>query len=236
MPVPLRAQLRPDPERPRVSGPVVVELPEFLGRPRSAVDDLSRSPVAFPVVPVSGRIEDLGLTPDGSLAVHLLAFDGGIMGTYVFDEPHLAGPDVAGRWHISARPVMEGVPSERLWRLFQLGPDLPRYTWLGRSAQGQRHWASTAAQYTWARRLPIRADATVDCRVVDSEPALWCALGEALRGPGGYVGLGLDDLADEAPGHPPVTLAHTQQWPRPSSRRWGVLLAAIAEILTITRS
>ncbi|MFI1594625.1 barstar family protein [Streptomyces venezuelae] len=88
----------------------------------------------------------------------------------------------------------------------------------GTGADGRAHWLAVAREY--ARQLaPVRAPTTtyhLDGRHITDEPAFYCALGEAVHGPGGYAGRSPDTLRDMLTD----CLRHTTATPSPRTLIW----------------
>ncbi|MEV0256470.1 barstar family protein [Streptomyces sp. NPDC050732] len=92
----------------------------------------------------------------------------------------------------------------------------------GIDADGRSHWLSVARERKGRRGGPdAEPGATyhLDGRHITDEPAFYCALGEAVNGPGGYVGRSADTLHDCLRGDlgtpPPLTLV----WHDPHTAR-----------------
>ncbi|MDI3419625.1 barstar family protein [Streptomyces luteolus] len=116
--------------------------------------------------------------------------------------PSARGP---GRVDLTLQPLAERPPSAAhdVWELWADGrPGLPNL-WARCDEPGRRFWLTTAL----ANRARTAEDAApgttfhLDGRHIIDEAAFFCALGEAVNGPGGYFGWGLDALADCLCGH-----------------------------------
>ncbi|MDH6623787.1 RNAse (barnase) inhibitor barstar [Streptomyces sp. LBL] len=90
-------------------------------------------------------------------------------------------------------------------------PDEPNL-WAQCEAEGRRFWLLTALDNHAHDRhdRPPGTTYHLDGRHITDEPGFFCALGEAVNGPGGYFGWGFDALADCLRGRwgaaPPFTL------------------------------
>jgi len=108
------------------------------------------------------------------------------------ERPPTAAPEVWDLW-------WEGRPSE---------PNL----WAGCSAEGRRFWLSTAlVNHGYGEPdEPPGGTYHLDGSHITDQPGFFCALGEAMNGPGGYFGWGFDALNDCLRGRwgasPPFTL------------------------------
>ncbi|MBC9715796.1 barstar family protein [Streptomyces sp. TRM66268-LWL] len=90
--------------------------------------------------------------------------------------------------------------------------------WGGLDAQGRRAWLSVALCAMTYQRRKRPADAppgqvfTLDGRHITDIDGLYCALGEAVNGPGGYFGWNLDAVNDCLRGRFGATTPFTLRW------------------------
>ncbi|MFB7466178.1 barstar family protein [Streptomyces sp. NPDC056224] len=107
--------------------------------------------------------------------------------------------------------------ADRVWNLLHAGRINRTGIWHGLSAADRRAWLSVAL---WSRMYQRqgRADAPAGQvfaldghRIVDID-SFYCAIGEAVNGPGGYFGWNLDALADCLRGGWGATTPFTLQW------------------------
>ncbi|MEU6825223.1 hypothetical protein ABZ921_31755 [Streptomyces atriruber] len=111
--------------------------------------------------------------------------------------------------------------AEKVWDAWWSGRPTEPNLWArdGTGTEGRSHWLAVARAYG-GQPGPGPAPGTtyhLDGRHITDEPAFYCALGEAVNGPGGYVGRSAETLQDhlrgEADAPPPITLiwhaAHT---------------------------
>lgn len=154
---------------------------------------------------VAGRLVDVGArrTRRQDAELTLLLPSGAAAGTYeltgFLPTAVRMSPGTPGLVDLTIRTycdVQEGAGA--VWELVRTGRlDRPR---LWRS-YGRRAWLSVALK----RR--VRGTAGVlDGRDVTDVDAFYCALGEAVHGPGGYLGWNLDALVDCLRDEPPFTL------------------------------
>ncbi|MDI3407641.1 barstar family protein [Streptomyces cavernicola] len=118
--------------------------------------------------------------------------------------PSARGPG-GGQVDLTLQPLAERPPSAAhdVWELWADGrPGMPDL-WARCDGPGRSFWLTTAL----INRAHTAGDAApgttfhLDGRHITDEPAFFCALGEAVNGPGGYFGWGLDALADCLCGH-----------------------------------
>jgi RNAse (barnase) inhibitor barstar len=136
--------------------------------------------------------------------------------------------------------------TEDIWRLWQTTGPQERNLWASRPPMLRQHWAGAAMTHATTSWSPDRPPGTVyhlDGRYVTDVPAFWCALGEAVNGPGGYFGWNLDALTDCLRGRfgaaTPFTLhwhdaatarAHLNGAVNPRTRTAGPSMADLLEI------
>ncbi|MFM9369290.1 barstar family protein [Streptomyces sp. Da 82-17] len=111
--------------------------------------------------------------------------------------PSARGP---GRVDLTLQPLAERPPpaAHDVWEQWADGrPALPNL-WSRCGAQGRRFWLGTALanRASTAEDAPPGTTFHLDGRYVVDEAGFYCALGEAVNGPGGYFGRCLDSLAD----------------------------------------
>jgi RNAse (barnase) inhibitor barstar len=109
----------------------------------------------------------------------------------------------------SERPPLA---ARAVWELWGDGRPAQPGLWGRCDAEGRRFWLRTALDnHVHGRQdRPPRTTYHLDGSHITDEPGFFCALGEAVNGPGGYFGWGLDALADCLRGRwgaaPPATL------------------------------
>jgi len=96
--------------------------------------------------------------------------DGAEVTGQVFSRPHPSAP--------------------RVWELWRAGPLAVRGTWEPLPAADRGAWLEVA------RLRGHRSDGDFVVAGTTDLPGVYCALGEAVNGPGGYYGANLDALAD----------------------------------------
>jgi len=125
--------------------------------------------------------------PLGDVALRVLDRSGAAIGAYHVASASASGAEVTGQVFGRAHPL-----SPELWDLWRDGPLTSCGTWASYLTAGRAAWLEVAR---------LRGHRTVGELVVAGEeatdrPGLYCALGEAVNGPGGYYGANLDALAD----------------------------------------
>ncbi|MFF3487781.1 barstar family protein [Streptomyces sp. NPDC002701] len=111
-------------------------------------------------------------------------------------------PSARGRGlvDLTLEPWSERPPTaaEEVWDLWDGGRPAEPGLWSRCGAAGRRHWLTTALDHHEADRPDADSGATyhLDGRRIIDVQGFFCALGEAVNGPGGYFGWGLDALAD----------------------------------------
>ncbi|MCX4908040.1 barstar family protein [Streptomyces sp. NBC_00878] len=111
-------------------------------------------------------------------------------------------PSARGRGlvDLTLEPWSERPPpaAEEVWELWDGGRPSEPGRWARCGVEARRHWLGVALD----RHEPNRRDAEpggtyhLDGRHVTDHPGFFCALGEAVNGPAGYFGWGLDALTD----------------------------------------
>ncbi|MET9062472.1 barstar family protein [Streptomyces antibioticus] len=175
----------------------------------------------------------------GNAWLTLLDGDGVTMGSYFVGEVTVVdvepSPDAAGLvdltvtlWCADALPG-----SERVWDLIRTGHLNRTGMWHDLAPADRHAWLSVAL---WSRGYRHRGspDApagqmfTLDSRHITDEDSFYCAIGEAVNGPGGYFGWNLDALDDCLRGGWGATTPFTLRWDSSADAR-----ARLAERLPV---
>nr|WP_240529816.1 barstar family protein [Streptomyces mangrovisoli] len=143
----------------------------------------------------------------GSAWIGLLDAEGAKMGTYFVSDvrttevrPSACGADLlditATLWCDMSLPG-----ADRVWDLIAAGRLNRTGLWHAMDADGRRAWLSVALMSRGYRRqgataLPPGHVVTLDGRHIVDEDSFYCAIGEAVNGPGGYFGWNLAALDD----------------------------------------
>ncbi|WP_436973735.1 barstar family protein [Nocardia asteroides] len=86
-----------------------------------------------------------------------------------------------------------------LWNMRREGGPKVLNTWQTLSDVDLYSWIRVAQVYQLHNPAPTSPPGTtffIDGQGIENVPGLFCALGEAVNGPGGYFGMGLESLAD----------------------------------------
>ncbi|MGW0927478.1 barstar family protein [Streptomyces sp. NPDC002644] len=164
----------------------------------------------------------------------LLDGDGATMGSYFVNEVTVVdvkpSADGGGLVDLTVTLWCENAfpGAERAWELVRTGRLNRCGLWQELAAEERRAWLSVAL---WSRayRCRGRPDApagqviTLDGRHIVDESSFYCAIGEAVNGPGGYFGWNLDALDDCLRGGWGAATPFTVHWD--SSAEAGARLA-----------
>lgn len=179
-------------------------------------------------LPTGGLLQGVGHVGSrrataGNAWIGLLDGDGVTMGSYFVGEVTVVDVQPSARdaglvdltltlWCDNALPG-----ADRVWEWVRAGQLNHTGKWHDLSPDGKRAWLSVAL---WARtyRQQAKPDApagqvfTVDGRHIVDEDSFYCAIGEAINGPGGYFGWNLDALDDCLLGGWGATTPFTLHW------------------------
>lgn len=186
----------------------------------------------------SRKVELLGCAPQGGLRVcidrmgskralvsnanlALLDSSGARMGQYFVNDvtPEAVRPSTRGAglvdltvrlWCDNALPQ-----SEWPWELIRAGQMNRTGLWHSLGPAGRRGWLSVALTRHSFRSLPDRPSGAtyhLDGEHIVDEDGFYCALGEAVNGPGGYFGWNLDALDDCLRGRWGAKSPFTLEW------------------------
>jgi RNAse (barnase) inhibitor barstar len=140
------------------------------------------------------RAEVYAVAADGTAA---RVIDAVISGTVEVGEPSRVG---AGLLDVTVdsdprEPLPTGILG--ILKHWYTGRPTEKNLWIGYDRQLRHHWAGVALGYHCG--VPDRPAATtydLDGRFVTDIEGFYCAMGEAINGPGGYFGWNLDALRD----------------------------------------
>ncbi|MDH6116066.1 RNAse (barnase) inhibitor barstar [Kitasatospora sp. GAS204A] len=122
------------------------------------------------------------------------------------------------------------------WELRRTGSlDRPGL-WRSLGPSGRRGWLSVALFHQAYRAVPEQPPGAVyqlDGRHMVDEDSFYCALGEAVNGPGGYFGWNLSALDDCAGGRWGATPPFTVEWRHSEAARSRLAAPFLAEVLEI---
>jgi len=166
----------------------------------------------------------------GNAWFELLDGDGVTMGSYFVGEVTVVDvrPSTRGAGLVDLTVTLwcrDALPgSEAVWDLVRTGRLDRTGMWHGLAPEDRHAWLSVAL---WSRgyRRRGRPDApagrvfTVDGRHIVDEDSFYCAIGEAVNGPGGYFGWNLSALDDCLSGGWGATTPFTLHWDHSTEAR-----------------
>ncbi|WP_446037420.1 barstar family protein [Streptomyces sp. SID1143] len=157
-----------------------------------------------------------------SLQLRVLDADGGPVAAYTIGEARIEEEDRPdGLVDLRVTGWLWDLPrpgTDRIWALWrQAGGTLPPGAWAPLDTEDRRAWLDAARLHAvWRHPLPAPAAPAggyvLDGSAVTDRPGLYCALGEAMGGPGGYYGASLDALKDCLHGGFGPTAPFTLTW------------------------
>ncbi|MER0240523.1 barstar family protein [Streptomyces sp. HSW2009] len=159
----------------------------------------------------------------GNAHLDLIDRAGAVMGSYFVNEVTVLGvePSSHGTRLVDLTVTLwcDGAlaEAEQVWDLVRSGRLNRTGMWHGLTPEGRRAWLSVALssrQYRRRGRPDARAGQvfSLDGRHIVDEDTFYCAIGEAVNGPGGYFGWNLDALDDCLRGGWGATAPLTLHW------------------------
>ncbi|UGQ10931.1 barstar family protein [Yinghuangia sp. ASG 101] len=159
----------------------------------------------------------------GNAWFELLDGDGATMGSYFVSEVTVVDvrPSARGAGLVDLTVTLgceDALPgAERAWDLVRAGRLNRTGMWDEFTAEERRAWLSVAL---WSREYqrqgkpdaPAGQVFTLDGRQIVDRDTFYCAIGEAINGPGGYFGWNLDALDDCLCGGWGATTPFTLRW------------------------
>ncbi|MEU4171817.1 barstar family protein [Streptomyces sp. NPDC026665] len=159
--------------------------------------------------------------------------DGATMGSYFVNEVTVvdAEPSVRGAGLVDLTVTLwcgDALPgAERAWDLVRTAHLDHTGMWHAFAPEERRAWLSVAL---WSRTYQLRGKPelpagqvfTLDGRHIVDEDSFYCAIGEAVNGPGGYFGWNLDALDDCLCGGFGATAPFTLHWDYSAEARAGL--------------
>lgn len=124
-------------------------------------------------------------------------------------QPSTRGP---GLYDLTVRTEPQPPVVADVWALWREGrPTVPNL-WASFGSEGRDHWLGPALVHPSGPDRPAGATYHLDGRHVTDAEGFLCALGEAVNGPGGYLGRSLDGVADALCGGFGATTPFTLVW------------------------
>jgi RNAse (barnase) inhibitor barstar len=140
---------------------------------------------------------------------------------------------------VDALPIESPHPAaEAIWESWRSGMPRDNNRWAEYSSDKRRAWLQAAALHSrWARSRAIDRPAggtyEIDGEHITDLPGFYCAMGEAINGPGGYFGRDFDGLRDCLRGGFGVSVPFTLVWLDSRVARGGIGEPGFADILHI---
>ncbi|MFG2973743.1 barstar family protein [Streptomyces sp. NPDC048331] len=166
----------------------------------------------------------------GNAWFDVLDGDGAVMGSYFVGEVTVVDVEPSARgfglvdltvtlWCEDALPG-----AERAWDLVRTGHLNRTGMWHALAPEDRRAWLSVALwSHVYRRRgrpdAPAGHAFTLDGRHIVDRDSFFCAIGEAINGPGGYFGWNLDALDDCLGGRWGATAPFTLYWDSSAAAR-----------------
>lgn len=207
----------------------------FVGR-RNSYDDFENPSEEWPA-PLTFRAsqiiradrdfeEDLRRRPEphplGNMELHILGDNGNSIGSYWIGDVAIK------RWHLGETSLRESTFSgwvtvhpdadaARVWDTWRHGPPNTKNLWAQFPIGRREGWLEVVSIYRprnpAAENLnPGRKVVSLDGRYITDLASFFCAIGEAVNGPGGYFGSNLIALAECARGGFGVDPGFTVRW------------------------
>jgi barstar (barnase inhibitor) len=181
----------------------------FVGR-ESVHDAYENPPEELQTVRVTLRSVDwLDAAPDrptrtlvlGDAVLEVLGALGHVLGDYALLDTELTVPAGSPDATLTARVgSLPHVGGEWAWDQWQLGYPARPGVWSGLPVGEREAWLEVAGIVAFRERRAqyptLRAQHDIDGSHIDDLASFFCAVGEALAGPGGYCGSNFADLSD----------------------------------------
>lgn len=157
--------------------------------------------------------EDLGHAELLRLDTHGRPVQAAVEGELTAWIPSARGP---GLVDLTLEPWSDRPPTaaEQVWSLWDRGRPTEPNLWAHCGTAGRGFWLDTALanRDTSGADAPAGTTYHLDGRHITDDAAFFCALGEAVNGPGGYFGHCLDGVRDALRGHFGATSPFTLVW------------------------
>lgn len=127
-----------------------------------------------------------------------------------------------------------------IWKVFQKGFPKVNNKWATLSADKRKAWLEVVRLYSCERRnslsscmdSPVDSIFNIDGTHIEDGTSFFCAIGEAINGPGGYFGSGLDSLDDCLCGGFGATVPFTLKWNQSYNKIKSLVEGEIFNILS----
>lgn len=186
------------------SNEVLLEAEEIEGFFVASMQDGSE-PVIFRGMPSKPRLSGKDLD---EAKLQIVDFRGEKIGSYYVGRARLGVP-MPSAWGASYLDIEASLfgfachypQAGAMWRRWASGRPIQVGEWLSYSVDAHPSWLHVV-QTAWfefghdATRYETSTSASIDGLKMPSRDSFYCAIGEALNGPGGYFGAGLDSLEE----------------------------------------
>lgn len=178
----------------------------FVGR-ESVYDAYENPPEELQAVRVTLRDVEWLDSSTGTLTLsdavlEVLAPNGHVLGDYLLWEAELSAAASPGEAILTARvEALPHVGGEWAWDLWRSGGPAQPTAWAGLPVGEREGWLEAARIVAFRERRtqypPLGAEHYIDGSHIDDLASFFCAIGEAVAGPGGWYGSSFADLADQ---------------------------------------
>lgn len=182
----------------------VAEPGEYRGS--ASVAGATRAPIDFTIIDVDQSAE-LSKMPErlnrSNYVVEVLSVGGGVIGAYYVASAVLRGCQEArpGLVNVRVSGLADWIPhrdAKNLWTSWAVAPPASKGSWTELPIGSREAWLEVAGLYQNAiSRTPKDvAEVLIDGACIEDLASFFCALGEAINGPGGYYGWNFSALVD----------------------------------------
>lgn len=182
----------------------VAEPGEYRGS--AGVTCTARVPIDFEIVDLDPGAE-LATLPDprnrSNYFVQILSHGGGVIGEYYVASAVLRGRKNAasGLVNFDVSGFVDWIPhrdAKDLWTAWAVAPPARKGVWADLPIGSREAWLEVAGLYRITASLASNdvAEVVIDGTSIEDLASFFCAMGEAVNGPGGYYGWNFQALAD----------------------------------------
>jgi RNAse (barnase) inhibitor barstar len=175
-------------------------------RGSAGVTGATRVPIDFEIVDVDPGA-DLAKIPErvnrSNYFVEIQSHTGGVIGEYYVASALLRGRKSAasGLVNVNVSGLVDWIPhvdAKGLWAAWAVAPPSRKGVWAELPIGSREAWLEVAGLYRNATSPTLRdvAEVMVDGAHIEDLASFFCAIGEAVNGPGGYYGWNFQALAD----------------------------------------
>jgi hypothetical protein len=178
---------------------------EYLGSAGSPAG--GRAPLDFQIVGVDPHVE-LANLPErlnpSNLVIDILSVDGEAIGEYYLASAVLRGREDAmtGLVNVGVSALVDWIPhrdAKNVWKAWAVAPPARKGIWTELPLGSREGWLEVVGLYRRAGISRKSNDVTeflMDGSRIEDLTSFFCAIGEAVNGPGGYYGWNLPALID----------------------------------------